>query len=127
MRSPNRTDATPVGVTNKADLDNWAARRWTDGVQVNELPPLEQLIVRTRNTTYAMTVLSPHTGEVMVHGGRFFPEPTRVRVAGASLGGSFLKIRGIYVGFAIELRHDAETVITSPVRSVVAAEAARVQ
>jgi hypothetical protein len=127
MGSPHRTHASTVDVRARADLGNWAARKWTDGVQLEDLPPLEQLVVRTRNSTYAMTILSPNTGEVLVCGGRFFPEPTRVRVAGASLGGSFLKIRGIYVGFAIELRHDGETVITSAVRSIGAAEPASVQ
>ena len=127
MGSPHRTDTITVDVTPNADLDNWTARQWTDGVQVDDLPPLEQLVVRTRNTTYSLTILSPTAGEVMIRGGRFFPEPTRVRVAGASLGGSFLKIRGIYIGFAMELRRGGETVITSPVRSIGVAEPARVQ
>jgi hypothetical protein len=94
---------------------------------VDELQPLDGLVVRTCNTTYTITVLSPATGEVMMHGGRFFQEPTRVRVTGASLGGSFLKMRGIYVGFSVELWHDGETIVTSRVQSIAGAEAARVQ
>ena len=98
-----------------------------DGVQVDELPPLERLVVRTCNSRYELTVLSPYNGEVMVRGGRFFPEFTRVRLAGASLGGSFLKMRGIYVGFSMELWCDGETVITSPVRSIAPAAPESVQ
>jgi hypothetical protein len=110
-----------------ADLATWSGREWSAGVQVDSLPPLEELVVRTRNTTYTITVLSPQTGEVIVRGGHFFPQPTRARVTGASLGGTFLKIRGIYVGFAIELWHDGETIVTSSVRSIMSTEAARVQ
>jgi hypothetical protein len=127
MGSPHRPETRALEPPANTDLDRWSGREWTDGVQVDDLAPLEQLVVRTRNTTYAITVLSPATGEVMVRGGRFFPEPTRVRVTGASLGGSFLKMRGIYVGFSVELWHEGETVVTSPVRSVAGAEPARVQ
>jgi hypothetical protein len=127
MGSPQRPDTTMVHVPRAADLDTWSGREWTNGLQVDDLPSLEHLVVRTRNTTYEITILSPQTGEVMVRGGRFFPEPTRVRLTGASLGGSFLKMRGIYIGFGIELWHDGESVVTSPVRSIVAAELPKVQ
>jgi hypothetical protein len=89
--------------------------------------PLDRVIARTRNSEYEITVLSPIRGEVMVRGGRFFPEPTRVRVGGASLGGSFLKLRGIYVGFSIEFWCDGDSVITCPVVSIRSLAADRVQ
>ncbi len=127
MGSQHGPTTRTVCVSAMATLDRWSAREWTDGVQVERLQPLERLVVRTRNSTYEITVLSPGAGEVMVHGGRFFPDPTRALLSGATVGGSCLKIRGIYVGFAIELRRDGETVITSPVRSIVSAEPARVQ
>ena len=57
-------------------------------------------------------------GDVLVQGGRFFQEPTRARLTGASLGGSFLKLRGIYVGFSMELWCEGETVVTSPVQTI---------
>ena len=52
----------------------------------------------------------------MVRGGRFFPEFTPARLAGSSLGGSFLKLRGIYVGFNLEIHFDKRLIITSRVR-----------
>lgn len=119
---PSRSsDTLTTRVPAAADLSSWSDRAWTEGVQVDERPALDRLFIRTRNNTYDITVLVPHTGEVLVRGGKFFPEPTRARVAGCSLGGSFLKLRGIYVGFSIELWFDGETVITSPVRSITAA------
>jgi hypothetical protein len=53
-----------------------------------------------------------------VRGGKFFPEFTDAHVAGSSLGGSFLKLRGIYVGFCLELHRGTHTIVTSPVRSI---------
>src|SRR5690242_11351717 len=56
------------------DLQWWADREWTGGIELNGLAGLEQFAVHTRNTIYEITVLSPATGEVLVRGGRFFPE-----------------------------------------------------
>lgn len=79
---------------------------------------LELLSVRTMNSTYEITILSAPTGEVMVRGGRFFPEYTNARIAGSSLGGSFLKLRGVYVGFNLEIYADGTRIVTSPVKSI---------
>lgn len=101
-----------------ADLDTWSKHAWTDGLQVDALEDLETLCVQTRNSTYEITVLSGRTAEVLVRGGQFFPEYTSVRVAGASLGGSFLKLHGIYLGFSMELQHDGQTIVTTEVQSI---------
>ena len=104
----------PVG----ADLSTWSRHEWTDGVQLETMPALTTLVVRTRNSTYEITVVSPHTADVLVRGGAFFPAATRTCVAGSSLGGSFLKRRGIYVGFQMELHDGQRTIITTRVRSI---------
>jgi hypothetical protein len=39
-------------------------------------------------------------------------------LAGSSLGGSFLKLRGIYVGFSLEIHFDKRLIITSRVRKI---------
>ena len=57
-------------------------------------------------------------GEVIVRGGRFFPEPTRAVILGSSLGGAFLKLRGIYCGFALEVYAIGTRIVTSSVQSV---------
>jgi hypothetical protein len=101
-----------------ADLGSWSKHTWTDGLQVDALQDLETLSVRTRNSTYEMTVLSGRTAEVLVRGGQFFPEYTSVRVAGSSFGGSFLKLHGIYLGFSMELQHDGVTIVTTAVQSI---------
>jgi hypothetical protein len=101
-----------------ADLDAWSRHEWTEGVQIDTLQNLETLSVRTRNSTYEIMVLCPRTAEVLVRGGQFFPEYTPARLAGSSLGGSFLKQHGVYVGFCMELQHNQQTILTTRVRSL---------
>lgn len=99
-------------------LDSWASHDWRNGLLVTSLAPLDRLLVRTCNHTYELIVTEPARAEVMVRGGRFFPEFARARVAGSSLGGSFLKLHGIYVGFRLELNDGTRTIVTSLVRAV---------
>jgi hypothetical protein len=65
-----------------ATLDTWTAHDWSTGVLLPHLAPHDRLIVRTRNSTYEIIVMVPHTASVMVRGGAFFPNFTAARVAG---------------------------------------------
>ena len=114
MADPTSTIAWPAA----ASLDTWAGREWNDGLQLDRLCELDELSVRTRNNLYRLVAIVPLRGEVMVQGGRFFPELTRARLSGCSLGGAFLKQRGIYVGFRMEIQRGLETIITSDVQSI---------
>ena len=107
-----------IGYPTAALLDAWTGREWHDGLQVDRLCELDELSVRTRNNVYRIVAIAPQRGEVMVQGGRFFPEPTLARLAGCSLGGAFLKQRGIYVGFRMEIQIGLETITTSDVQSI---------
>ena len=107
-----------IGYPAAASLDAWSNREWKDGLQLDRLCELDELSVRTRNNLYRIVAIVPVRGEVLVQGGRFFPELTRARLLGASLGGSFLKQRGIYVGFRMEIHVGLETIITSDVQSI---------
>jgi hypothetical protein len=112
--SSGDTTHVPAG----AILDRWSQNEWDNGLQIDQMEELESLAVRTRNSIYEITILSGRTGEVMVRGGQFFPQFTAARLCGATLGGSFLKMRGIYVGFRIEFNVDGQRIITSPVEAV---------
>jgi hypothetical protein len=105
-------------------LSSWSRRDWSDGIHVADLSPLERLIIRTANSTYEIVVLCPATGSVLVRGGAFFPVFMPARLAGSSLGGSFLKLRSVHVGFRLELNTDRGFIITSSVRSAAIAPAA---
>ena len=111
-----RSELRPV--TGASALGSWSAYPWESGLQVECLQPLDEIVVHTKNSTYEITVLSPATAEILVRGGAFFPVVTRARLAGASLGGSFLKRHGIYVGFRVEFVMDQTPIITTPVQSI---------
>jgi hypothetical protein len=103
-----------------AILSTWSGRDWdeSDGVQVDAREDLDRIVVRTCNSVYELIVECGSKGDVLVRGGRFFPSFTNAQLAGSSMGGSFLKRLGIYVGLRMELFHDGRTIVTSPVRSI---------
>lgn len=105
-------------VSGAALLNNWCEDPWTNGVQVDQMEDMEKLAVRTCNSQYEITIIEGSAGEVLVRGGRFFPELTRARLAGATMGGSFCKMRGIYVGFRMEINAYGQRFVTTPVESI---------
>ena len=117
-------DITPKGVNEKqptsssADLESVTASKWTDGIQIDELDDCETVVAQTANTAYEITVIHARTGDVLVSGGKRFPEGTRAQIIGASCGGPTAKVFGIYVGMSIEFLLKSRRVVTSPVLSV---------
>jgi hypothetical protein len=116
--SPDAGSTTETGtvVPTVAVLDTWANFDWTDGCQVDQLESFQPLTVVTRNHVYELIVLEGASGLIRVRGGQFFPEWREVHMAGCSLGGSFLKLRGIYAGFGMELHVGGDVIVTSPVQ-----------
>jgi hypothetical protein len=117
-----RHTAVPASAT----LSAWQHHPWSDGVSIDQLSPLDRLVVRTLHSTYEIVASETGSADVLVRGGSFFPEFTPARLAGASLGGSFLKLRSVHVGFAIEFAVDNRAIVTSPVRSISVASAGAV-
>lgn len=105
------TARVPIG----ALLDTWTSLPWEGGLQVEHLSDLEAVEVRTRNTLYHITIVSAQNGEVLVIGGRFFPTFTRARLNGCTMGGSLLKLRGVYPGFRLEFQIDRQVIVTSEI------------
>jgi hypothetical protein len=120
-RDPERSVVLPAAVPASGLLSAWSAHDWRGGVHVGDLSPLERLIITTANSTYEIILLSPASANVLVRGGAFFPVFTPARLAGSSLGGSFLKLRSVHVGFRLELGTERGFIITSPVRTVAVA------
>jgi hypothetical protein len=101
-----------------AMLDKWSEDPWTNGVQVDQMGDMEKLVIQTRNSLYEITIIDGPSGEILVRGGQFFPELTPARLAGATLGGSFCKMRGIYAGFRMEITANGQRTITTPVEAI---------
>jgi hypothetical protein len=117
-RDRDRSTVLSVPVPARAVLSSWSAHDWRGAVHVDELAPLERLVVTTANSTYEIILVAPANGSVLVRGGAFFPIFTSARLAGSSLGGSFLKLRTVHVGFRLEFGTERGFIITSPVRTV---------
>jgi hypothetical protein len=107
-------DSIPAG----AILDNWSNDLWKNGVQVDRMEDMEKLAIQTRNSLYEIIIIDGRSGEILVRGGQFFPELTPARLAGATLGGSFCKMRGIYTGFRMEINASGQRTVTTPVESI---------
>jgi len=114
----NTSTIRPSTLPTAALLSAWNAYPWKDGVCLDQLAALDRVTVLTRNSCYEIVVVAPATGEVLVRGGSFFPEFTRARLAGCTLGGSFLKLRSVYTGFHMEFALAGGVIITSPVGTI---------
>src|SRR5437016_2761343 len=112
------TSGTTTRVSSAALIETWTSHAWTDGLRVDRLLPLDRITVQTSHSVYELIVVSPATADVRVRGGAFFPEWTPARLAGSSLGGSFLKLHAIYVGFRMEVIDGRRSIVTSTVRHV---------
>jgi hypothetical protein len=119
---PESAEAT-TAVPAAAVLNAWNSHSWDDGLHIEQLTAIDRLTVLTQHSTYDIVIVSPSTAEVLVRGGEFFPEFTAARLAGSTLGGSFLKMRSIHIGFRIEFSVGRGVIVTSPVRSISVAPA----
>ena len=111
-------DETTISCPAGALLDTWSSHDWSEGVQLETIQDMKNLEVRTENSFYEITVICGRAGDILVRGGSFFPEFTPARLAGSSLRGSFLKVRGIYAGFNLEIHLGEKLIITSRVRQI---------
>ncbi len=87
-------------------------------VDLTDMDAFTTLVVRTDNSVYRITILRPHTREVLVQGGKFFTERTRACLSGSSFGGSCLKLGWVGVGLRMEFHFDDQWIITSHIRSI---------
>jgi hypothetical protein len=113
--------ASPRAVPASGVLSAWTAHDWRDGIHVADLVALETLVVTTQNSIYEIVLVAADSARVLVRGGAFFPVFTPARLAGSSLGGAFLKLHSVHVGFRLEFSTEAGFIVTSPVRSVMRA------
>ncbi len=90
----------------------------TDGIGLIDVDAFTTLVVRTDNSVYQITILRPHAREVLVQGGKFFPERTRACLNGSTFGGSCLKMGWVGLGLHMEFHAGGQCIITSHVRAI---------
>jgi hypothetical protein len=89
-----------------------------NGVTLNELEPGTRITVVTNNSTYRLDLIDGAESRVTAVGGSMFPEPTEVRVEGASAGEGPIKSGWIGVGLRLELTSGVKRITTSRVKAV---------
>ena len=89
-----------------------------DGVGLHELDAFSTLVVKTINSLYRVVLLDPPRPRILIQGGAFFPQPTEAQLAGASFGGSMLKLAWLGCGLRMEVCSDGQRIVTSPVKSI---------
>lgn len=99
-------------------FDHRALRASNDAVCLDACREYERILVNTRASVYELIVLQGEVGEVLVRGGRKFPEFRRVRFVGSTAGGSALKVNTIDVGLRMEFHLGHRIVVTSAVQKV---------
>jgi hypothetical protein len=110
-------------VPQRATLDGFAKEiARMDGIDIRTVEPLVPLFVRTENSVYRIMLLEPGHSKIMVQGGRFFPHATEGRLAGASFGGSFLKMQWIGIGLCMEIYSGGQRIVTSRVKTITTEE-----
>ncbi len=110
---------SPDLVPRHRTLDGFiAAVSQTDGIGLIDVDAFTTLVVRTDNSVYRITILTPHAREVVVQGGTFFPERTRACLNGSSFGGSCLKLGWVGLGLHMEFHAGGQWIITSHVRAI---------
>ena len=88
------------------------------GIDLRALPPGAELTVETLNSRYRLLMLDGDACETLIQGGRYFCEETEVRIDGAILSGSVLKIGWICLGHCVELSVAGIRLITTRVRAI---------
>jgi hypothetical protein len=88
-----------------------------DGLSTDSLEPGTVLAVTTRNTRYRLTLLD-RDGHALITGGSLFPQPTEVKIEGATVRGVIPKLGWIIVGLHLEMSIGGRIITTSPVKSI---------
>ena len=58
MKDAQELPAPNAVVPNAPTLEDWSARQWTDGVQIDELHEFDNVVVETAHHTYEITVIT---------------------------------------------------------------------
>jgi hypothetical protein len=112
---------TPAGETGRRITPLYTLDGFTEelsaceGVNLSDLEPMTNLVVRTSHSVYRIIVLQGTT--VLLQGGAF-PDDTIGHLHGSGFGGNLLKGGWIGVGLRMEISADGKRFITSTVRAI---------
>ena len=101
-----------------ATIDERAATRLGDCVELDSCRALDWITVKTSRSTYDVVVLSGDTGAVAIRGGNLFPEFRCATITGSLFDGIAVKLRTIAVGLHLEFLVNGKSVITSRIQAI---------
>jgi hypothetical protein len=107
---------TATRILHSHTVDGFTDAAAAPGLLIRNLAPMTVVRVRTRNSHYVLIV--SHDGQILVQGGTFFPRPTPAYLAGATAGGSLLKVGWIVRGLRMEIADAGRRIVTSPVHQI---------
>jgi hypothetical protein len=113
--SSNENLAAPAVVLG---FDHPALGASNEAICLDSCEQSEKIVVNTRMSVYELIVLQGDVGDVLVRGGRRFPEFRRVQFVGSTAGGSALKVNTIDVGLRMEFHLGRRIVVTSEVQGL---------
>ena len=99
-------------------LEDQATPQPDEAIQLDSCDAFQWIIVRTRRSVYEIFVLCGEAGEVMVRGGRYFPEFRHATIAGSTFGGCAVRVGSICPGCYMELEVDGKSFVTSRIETV---------
>jgi hypothetical protein len=108
----------PVNVVVALPFARWAAAQSDGAVYLDSCREFDRIVVRTRYSVYELIVLSGTDGDVLIRGGRTFPDFRRARFEGSTAGGSALSLRSVDVGRRMELQVGRKRFTTSTIQTV---------
>lgn len=87
-------------------------------IHVDSCAAQETIVITTRSSVYELDVLHGDRGDVLVRGGRYFTEVTRVRFLGSIADDGSVKPHAIDIGLRMKFVVGERFVVTSPVQSL---------
>ena len=111
------SDTPPLAHAVVMDLREQSIATSHEAIRLESCCDLDWILVTTRGSQYELVVIDPYRGDVMIRGGRFFPEFRRAIVTGSTFGGSVVRLRTICVGLRLELQVHGKSVLTSQINA----------
>jgi hypothetical protein len=97
-------------------FDDFAQMAAGHGVLIEGLEAGTTLTVRTKHSRYRFEIMDPAARLARVTGGSLFPEPTDVRIDGATVGGCMIMAGWVGVGMRMEFMSGGRRITTSRVK-----------
>jgi hypothetical protein len=89
-----------------------------EGIGIDAITDGTPVTIQTRHSTYELIVRDGPRHDVLLRGGRLFPEWTDARLNGSTAGGSAIRSGWIGIGLRLEIVVDGQPFTTSPVQSI---------